>query len=48
MEAEASDPAVATNSARLFELHKQMTEIDEKLEALYENWELLASDEALS
>lgn len=48
LEAEASDPAVATNSARLFELHKQMTEIDEKLEVLYENWELLASDEALS
>lgn len=48
LEAEASDPAVATNSAHLFELHKQMTEIDEKLEVLYENWELLASDEALS
>ena len=47
LETEALDPAVATNSARLFELHKQMTEIDEKLEALYENWELLASDEAL-
>ena len=48
LESEASEPAVATNSARLFELHKQMTEIDEKLEVLYENWELLASDEALS
>ena len=47
LETEALDPAVATNSARLFELHKQMTEIDEKLEALYENWELMASDEAL-
>lgn len=47
LETEALDPAVATNSARLFELHKQMTETDEKLEALYENWELLASDEAL-
>lgn len=48
LEKEASDPAVATNSARLFELHTKMTQIDEKLEALYENWELLASDEALS
>ncbi|MDD7641592.1 MAG: ABC-F family ATP-binding cassette domain-containing protein [bacterium] len=48
LEMEAADPAVATNSARLFELHTKMTQIDEKLEALYENWELLASDEALS
>ena len=47
LETETSDPAVATNSARLFELHKQITEIDEELEVLYENWELLASDEAL-
>ena len=47
LETEASDPAVATNSARLFELHKQMTEIEEELEVLYENWELLASDGAL-
>lgn len=48
LELETADPAVATNSARLFELHTKMTQIDEKLEALYENWELLASDEALS
>ena len=48
LETEVSDPAVATNSTRLFELHKQMTDIDEKLEKLYENWELLASDEALT
>ena len=47
LESEAADPAVATNSARLFELHTQMTDIDTKLEELYENWELLASDEAL-
>ena len=47
LEAEAADPAVATNSAHLFELHTQMMDIDSKLEELYENWELLASDEAL-
>ena len=47
LETEAADPAVATNSARLFELHTQMTGIDEQLEKLYEEWELLASDEAL-
>ena len=29
------------------ELHTQMTSIDAQLEALYENWELLASDEDL-
>ena len=45
LEAEASDPAVATNSAKLFELHTQMEEIDEKLEKLYESWEIIASDE---
>ena len=48
LEKEVSDPAVATNSARLFELHTQMTEIDGKLETLYESWELLADDEGLS
>lgn len=47
LETEAADPAVATNSAHLMELHTQMTSIDEQLEALYENWELLASDEDL-
>ncbi len=47
LEAEAADPAFATNSAHLMELHTQMTAIDEQLESLYENWELLASDEAL-
>ena len=47
LETEAGDPAVATNSAHLMELHTQMTSIDAQLEALYENWELLASDEDL-
>lgn len=48
LETEASDPAVATNSARLFELHTQITEIEETLEGLYQRWEELASDEDLS
>ncbi|MCI5827400.1 MAG: ABC transporter ATP-binding protein, partial [Lachnospiraceae bacterium] len=48
LETEASDPAVATNSARLFELHTQITEIEETLEGLYQTWEELASDEDLS
>ncbi len=47
LETEAADPAFATNSAHLMELHTQMTSIDEQLETLYENWELLASDEDL-
>ncbi len=47
LETEAGDPAVATNSAHLMELHTQMISIDAQLEALYENWELLASDEDL-
>lgn len=47
LETETSDPAVATNSARLYELHTQIMEIDEKLDALYDQWELLASDEEL-
>jgi ATP-binding cassette subfamily F protein 3 len=40
--ARTADPAVATNSAKLFEIHSQMTEIDGKLETLYEQWETLA------
>ena len=44
LETELSDPAVATNSARLFELHTQITELDEQLGVLYEKWELLASE----
>ena len=47
LETESADPANATNSAHLMELHTQMTSIDEQLESLYENWELLASDEDL-
>lgn len=45
---ELSDPAVATNSARLFELHTQITELDEQLGVLYEKWELLASEDTLT
>ena len=48
LELDLSDPLVATNSARLYELHTQITEIDEKLETLYESWELLASDDVVS
>lgn len=40
--AELSDPAVATNSAHLMEIHTQLTEIEERLLALYETWEQLA------
>lgn len=47
LETESADPAVATNSAHLMELHKQMTDIEGQLETLYENWELLASDDEL-
>jgi ATP-binding cassette subfamily F protein 3 len=46
LEAKASDPAVATNSAKLFELHSRITEIDASLETLYQNWEVLAEETA--
>ncbi len=42
LSAELSDPAVATNSAHLMEIHTQLTEIEERLLALYETWEQLA------
>ena len=35
-------PEVATNSARLSELHAERTEIQEKLDGLYELWESLS------
>ena len=38
---EFADPEIATNSARLGELHKERTEVQEKLDALYEKWEEL-------
>lgn len=38
---ELSDPSVATNSARLMEIHTQLTQIEERLDALYERWEEL-------
>ena len=43
--AELSDPAVATNSAHLMELHTQITGIEERLDALYEVWEKLAEEQ---
>lgn len=39
---EFADPEIATNSARLSELHREQTEVQEKLEALYEKWEELS------
>ena len=35
-------PENATNSAKLSAIHKQITEVNERLEALYELWETLA------
>ena len=44
IEEEFSKPEVATNSAKLGELHREQVSIQERLEILYENWEKLASD----
>lgn len=41
---EFSRPEIATNSARLGELHQEQVSIQERLEILYENWEKLGSD----
>ncbi len=43
LQAESADPANATNSAHLFELHTKLTDIAGELETLYESWELLAA-----
>lgn len=37
------DPAIATNSARLGELHKEYDDLQRQLEELYQQWETLAS-----
>lgn len=37
------DPAIATNSARLGELHKEYDDLQRQLEELYQQWEALAS-----
>ena len=42
IEEEFAKPEVATNSAKLGELHSQQVEIQEKLDSLYENWEKLS------
>ncbi len=42
---EMNQPEVATNSARLSEIHGQMVELEEALEGLYEAWETLAEEE---
>ena len=44
LEEESANPEVACNQSRLLELHKQMVEIDGRLEELYEAWEVLAAD----
>lgn len=44
LEEQFQDPAVATNSAKLGKLHSEQVEVQEKLDALYEEWEALASD----
>lgn len=41
LEEKMSDPAVATNVAKLQELTKEQQEISEQLSALYEEWEVL-------
>ena len=41
---EFSRPEVATNSAKLGELHNEQVSIQERLEILYENWEKLGCD----
>lgn len=37
------DPAIATNSARLGELHREYDDLQRQLEELYQQWEALAS-----
>ncbi len=44
IEEEFSRPEIATNSAKLGELHSEQVSIQEQLEILYENWEKLGSD----
>ena len=42
IDGEFAKPEVATNSARLSELHAERIEIQEKLDGLYELWESLS------
>ncbi|MDR1765456.1 MAG: ABC-F family ATP-binding cassette domain-containing protein [Lachnospiraceae bacterium] len=39
-----SDPAIATDAAKLLELHREMESIDEALAPLYERWEALMGE----
>ncbi|MBO5246614.1 MAG: ATP-binding cassette domain-containing protein [Eubacterium sp.] len=43
-ENEAALPEIATNSAKLFELHKNITAMEERLEVLYEEWETCSEE----
>ncbi|MCD8151121.1 MAG: ABC-F family ATP-binding cassette domain-containing protein [Clostridiales bacterium] len=45
IDADFANPEIATNSARLGELHREKTEFSEKLESLYAEWEELAEGE---
>ena len=42
LDAEMSDPAIGTQAARLQELVKEQSDINGKLESLYEQWETMA------
>lgn len=42
LDAEMSDPAIGTQAARLQELAKEQSDINGKLESLYEQWETMA------
>ncbi|MCC8152014.1 MAG: ABC-F type ribosomal protection protein [Lachnospiraceae bacterium] len=44
IDADFANPEIATNSARLGELHWEQTELSEKLENLYAEWEELAEE----
>ena len=41
---QCQDPAIAVNSAKLNELGSERAVFSEKLEALYEQWEVLSED----
>ena len=42
IEEESALPEVCTDTARLLELHKEITKLSEELDTLYEKWEELS------
>lgn len=44
LNAELNDPKIATNSAKLSEIHEEIVRLSEHLENLYAAWEVLAED----